>query len=172
MSNYRSIADSNKQRAKSLNLTEHFTDLEFDALVNLSGHKCVACGKTEDECELSADHIIPLSRGGTNTIDNIQILCRSCNSKKYNKAIVYDQSIPMQVPGYEDFTGERASFLVRIDPDILAKFDDLAWSHKVRRNELIAALIESYALGEIALSEERIQGNKRKKSGRPKKTEK
>lgn len=67
--------------------------------------------------------------------------------------------------------GERASFLVRIDPDVLAKFDDLAWSHRVRRNELIAALIESYALGEVKLSEERIQGNKRKKSGRPKKTE-
>lgn len=34
---------------------------------------------------LTADHIVPLSRGGTNTWDNLQALCLSCNSAKKAK---------------------------------------------------------------------------------------
>jgi 5-methylcytosine-specific restriction endonuclease McrA len=32
--------------------------------------------------EGTIDHIIPVSRGGTNDVDNLRLLCRSCNSKK------------------------------------------------------------------------------------------
>ena len=31
-----------------------------------------------------ADHIVPHSRGGNDSIDNIQIICRKCNQKKGN----------------------------------------------------------------------------------------
>ena len=31
-----------------------------------------------------ADHIMPHSRGGNDSIDNIQIICRKCNQKKGN----------------------------------------------------------------------------------------
>lgn len=34
---------------------------------------------------LTADHIVPLSKGGTNTWDNLQGLCLSCNSAKRDK---------------------------------------------------------------------------------------
>jgi 5-methylcytosine-specific restriction protein A len=37
------------------------------------------CRSTED---LTGDHIVPLSMGGTNTLENVQVLCRSCNSRK------------------------------------------------------------------------------------------
>ncbi|WIF21984.1 5-methylcytosine-specific restriction enzyme A [Shewanella phage vB_SbaS_Y11] len=40
---------------------------------------CVGCGSSDDLC---LDHIIPESRGGTSELDNLQILCRSCNSSK------------------------------------------------------------------------------------------
>ncbi len=43
-------------------------------------NRCAFCrGKKK----LTKDHIIPLSEGGTDYIDNIQPLCRSCNSKKW-----------------------------------------------------------------------------------------
>ena len=45
-------------------------------------NKCAICGQQKP---LTKDHIMPLSKGGTDYIENIQPLCRNCNSKKNNK---------------------------------------------------------------------------------------
>lgn len=50
------------------------------AVFQRDGGKCVQCGYTGPYIEY--DHRIPRSKGGQNTVENIQLLCRMCNLKK------------------------------------------------------------------------------------------
>ncbi len=44
--------------------------------------RCVKCGS---ENELHYDHIIPLSKGGSSTENNLELLCQTCNLSKSDK---------------------------------------------------------------------------------------
>jgi 5-methylcytosine-specific restriction endonuclease McrA len=51
----------------------------FSDLVVRDGPTCKHCGTSQN---LTIDHIFPVYWGGTNSMDNLQLLCKSCNSKK------------------------------------------------------------------------------------------
>ena len=50
------------------------------------GWACLKCGTKEN---LSIDHIKPKSLGGNNYQNNLQTLCRDCNSEKGDNVINY-----------------------------------------------------------------------------------
>ena len=75
-----------KRKALKFNAPGHFTGLEWKLLKEKYGNICLCCRKKK---KLTIDHIIPLSKGGTNYINNIQPLCKSCNSSKGTKTIDY-----------------------------------------------------------------------------------
>lgn len=68
---------------------------EWETLKKICDYKCVVCGISENELKqkwnkkgfdkLTRDHIIPISKGGTDYIQNIQPLCISCNAQKQAK---------------------------------------------------------------------------------------
>lgn len=43
---------------------------------------CIECGADD---YLEFDHVIPVSKGGSNTLNNIQLLCRRCNATKSDR---------------------------------------------------------------------------------------
>jgi hypothetical protein len=47
------------------------------------GWTCQYCGRTAE----NLDHVVPRSRGGTHTWDNVVAACRRCNSRKENRLI-------------------------------------------------------------------------------------
>lgn len=59
--------------------------MRYDVL-RRDGFRCVRCGRgREDGVKLHVDHIVPVSRGGKSTMDNLQTLCEDCNCGKGNK---------------------------------------------------------------------------------------
>jgi 5-methylcytosine-specific restriction endonuclease McrA len=49
--------------------------------------RCVLCGRTGKDTQLEIDHIIAIVKGGTNSPENLRVLCRACNrGKKFSEA--------------------------------------------------------------------------------------
>lgn len=74
--------DAHKKRNSGRDLAEHLPDEYRRLAMYVCGHKCLACGSDD----ATIDHVIPLSRGGKNDLDNLQVLCFSCNSRKHAKS--------------------------------------------------------------------------------------
>lgn len=70
------------------------TETEWLALCARYDQRCASCGGSK---KLTRDHIVPVSKGGTNDIDNIQPLCKSCNSAKKDK-VLQSSILPSQKP--------------------------------------------------------------------------
>lgn len=80
---------TNRRRARKLAADGFHTENEWQYLKAFYDFKCLRCGRSEPEIQLTRDHVIPLTLGGTDSIGNIQPLCAHCNSKKSNKHIDY-----------------------------------------------------------------------------------
>lgn len=82
-----------KNRAKRLEAEGFFTTQEWIDLKESYGNLCLCCKLHQSKLDgpLEPDHIIPITRGGTNWITNIQPLCHNCNGMgcKGTKTIDY-----------------------------------------------------------------------------------
>ena len=74
---------NNRRRDRKLN-NGSFVVTDKD-LRGLYSSPCANCGSTE---KITADHIIPLSRGGRHSIGNLQPLCSTCNGSKATSFMV------------------------------------------------------------------------------------
>jgi len=69
------------KRSRTVNESSRYSVLKR------ANFKCQACGERptpDNDVILQIDHIIPFSKGGTNDIENLQVLCFKCNISKGN----------------------------------------------------------------------------------------
>ncbi len=72
------------------------TKQDVETLLHLQKWRCAACKADVKKVGYHLDHIFPLSKGGTNDRNNLQILCPACNlSKSAKHPIDFMQSIGM-----------------------------------------------------------------------------
>jgi 5-methylcytosine-specific restriction endonuclease McrA len=77
------------RRIRKYNGGGKFTAKEWQDLKAFYGYKCLRCGKSESEVMITPDHVIPISKGGSNFISNIQPLCLPCNLSKHTDTTDY-----------------------------------------------------------------------------------
>jgi len=67
-----------QRRARITGASGHVTVEQIQARWDYYGNKCYICGKDAE----ATDHVIPLSKGGSNWPANLRPICERCNSVK------------------------------------------------------------------------------------------
>lgn len=93
-----SVQYSEKRRSLELGLVSTLTVEEWEWTLKHFDDSCCYCGKRS---KLSQDHLIPVTKGGGYTLDNIIPACKSCNSSKHNKDFEH------WYPSHKSYDAER-----------------------------------------------------------------
>ena len=67
-----------------LNLRK-FDDADKRTVYERQNHRCAICGEEFAYEDMDGDHVMPWWKGGRTKIENLQMLCRTCNLKKGGK---------------------------------------------------------------------------------------
>jgi 5-methylcytosine-specific restriction endonuclease McrA len=78
------LANIRRREARKKAAVGHHTGAEIKNLFKQQGGRCAYC-RVALKRGYHADHIIPISRGGSNWISNIQLTCSDCNHRKWAK---------------------------------------------------------------------------------------
>jgi len=85
------VSKRHTRRARLKAAHGEFSQSEWRNLCNFYQNTCLRCGVKD--VSLTPDHIVPLSCGGSNKIENIQPLCLNCNLKKGTKTVDYRKQV-------------------------------------------------------------------------------
>ncbi len=143
-----------KQRRKNYDPVGQILSVEFWGLWRLYP-VCPCCAQTWGTKEyISLDHIVPLSRGGPNVIDNVQPLCQRCNLWKSDHIIYFDRAfwgksgaLPVALWSFLPPTLPELGQLTLLEPplDLAARYPQVTPDHleqitlTLTRQELHAA---------------------------------
>ena len=113
-----------------------------DFVFSRSNGKCSYCGKQAQEI----DHIVPRSKGGTDSVNNLTASCRSCNEKKSNLSLKafsklmnkdYSHLEPKKLPKDAAIVQSARNYMVREIAKLVSNTTTYdAWLTKYNRDEL------------------------------------
>jgi 5-methylcytosine-specific restriction endonuclease McrA len=67
------------------NVRRAFTFQDYLLIAVRSQHKCESCGRSPPEVVLEIDHVLPVSKGGSNSYMNLRFLCLQHNRSRGNR---------------------------------------------------------------------------------------
>ena len=113
-----------------------------DFIFSLSNGKCFYCGEQASEI----DHIIPRSKGGTDSVDNLTATCRACNEKKSNLSLKdfgklvgkdFSKLTPKVTPKHASIVQSARNYMIKEIFKLVADTKSYdAWLTKYNRDEL------------------------------------
>lgn len=74
--------ERNRRALKANTQVNKITIEDYSQIFTEYSHKCWICESTLDERTVVWDHVRPLARGGTHTVDNLRPACNPCNIRK------------------------------------------------------------------------------------------
>ena len=112
------------------------------ALVQRDGDACVWCGHRPWPGDLTAEHLLPRSRGGRTTAENLVLACRGCNRRRRSRPVVAEVR-RLQADGAHPRLEALASALERLSAS--PRRAEAEWAR--RQRDLLAALGPGSPLG-------------------------
>ena len=65
------------------------------AILRRDGFTCQYCGRAAPDVELEMDHVVPRSKGGSDTAENLVTSCKDCNAGKFNTELAEEELPPL-----------------------------------------------------------------------------
>jgi hypothetical protein len=123
--------------------SKRLTNKEFFRVMKRSGGRCWYCGlkifpntaSASPVNNVTIDHLIPVSAGGSDDLDNLVACCRTCNSAKCDRDLEWFRHVvAIRVIGMPLFTREQIAWIRKAGGD-LSKYDGFKFwfeSHRTR----------------------------------------
>ena len=122
--------------------------------------RCAYCGRTHRSHYLQIDHKHPVSRGGNDEINNLQLLCKPCNMRKgiqsdeefrrrYQRLLPADGSIPSP-PILQDSFSKQTQY-TRAPREVRAIYHKRFAAARARRGSGCGLLVTTVVLSLLAL---------------------
>lgn len=121
---------------------KQLTPRERYCIMERDNFTCQYCGVTAREAKLEIDHMVPISKGGTNEFTNLVTACVACNRGKGNNSYnVLNRSQSGYIKKYIEKKTKRVQLVFQ--PSIYKAAKDRAIELKMSLNEYLHCLIKS-----------------------------